>query len=161
MRDRLLDGICSFIAKWLPHRVIPRPDGAPYLVRYYFFGGPRKESTRPFNLYLHLFLSSDEEDLAHSHPWTRSISLILTGGYREQRRIGDLLISREVKPFSLNFIDADDYHRVDLLKDRAWTLFLAGSPDKTWFFWDPKTKETIHWREQIFVRRPRKEVVEA
>ena len=154
MLERLLNRACRLISDRLPYRVIPRPDGEPYLVRYYLFGGPREESTiRPFNVYLHLFLSGDEEKELHSHPWSRSMSLILTGGYREERRLDGQVVTRTIRPGRLNFINADDYHRVDLLKDHAWTLFIAGpSTKRSWGFWDRETGATVPWRQHVAAR---------
>lgn len=148
----------------LPYRVIPRPNGEPYLVRYYLIGGlPDNENTnRRFKVFLHRFLSGDEEEELHNHPWERSVSLILSGGYKEERRFGDFVESRTIKPGMLNFINADDFHRVDLLEDEAWTLFFAGKlTGRSWGFWDRKTKEFIPWREQIFIRRRQRTIAEA
>lgn len=177
MFERLVEKLCERLVRNRPYRVIPRPDGGPYLVRYYLFGGTRKAdsisggdtSTKlsalpkwmKFNVFLHLFVSGDVEQELHSHPWENSYSLILTGGYREERRIGNEVVVRTIKPGTINSIKSDDFHRVDLLKDKCWTLFFAGKTTQTWFFWDRKTKETIPWREQVYVRRPTQPTVEA
>jgi hypothetical protein len=144
------------VAARFPKKVIPRPDGEPYLVRYYLLG----REDRPYNLFLHLFVSGDAEPELHSHPWETSVSLILTGGYIEERRFGSRVVTRPVLPFSLNFIKGEDYHRVDLLKDRAWTLFFAMKPRRTWYFWDRNTKKLTWWLEHIN-RRPQRQVAEA
>lgn len=165
MLDRLVSKVCRLISDRLPYRVIERPDGGPYLVRYYLLGGPRDKNSedgqRGLNVYLHLFLSGDEEQELHSHPWGKSVSLILSGGYREERRVGNQVVTRTVRPGTLNFIAADDFHRVDLLKDHAWTLFFAGRVVQTWGFWNRTSGEFIPWREQVFIRRPRPQRVEA
>ena len=156
MLGRLVERACESLASRLPKKIIPQPNGEPYLVRYYLLG----REDRPFNVFLHLFLCSDVERELHSHPWEKSVSLILTGGYNEERRFGRRVVTRLVKPLSLNVIRADDYHRVDLLKDRAWTLFFAMKPKRTWFFWDRDTNKTVWWRDHV-ENRPRREVAEA
>lgn len=164
MFEQLIRKLCFSVAKRLPYRVIPRPDGGPYLVRYYLVGAtPNDEDRgRRFKVFLHRFLSGDEEEELHNHPWEHSVSLILTGGYEEERRLGDFVVRKTVRPGTLNFIDADDFHRVELREDDAWTLFFAGKlTGKSWGFWDRKTKEYIPWREQIFVRRRQRVTVEA
>jgi hypothetical protein len=156
MFDRLLERLCERVAARLPKKVIPRPDGEPYLIRYYLLG----REDRPFNAFLHLFVCGDVESELHCHPWETSFSLILTGGYREERRIGRRVVQRLVKPLTINVIRSDDYHRVDLLKDRAWTLFVAVKPKKTWFFWDRDTNKTTWWLDFIN-QRPHRQAAEA
>lgn len=108
-------------------------------------------------VFLHRFLRSDGDLELHNHPWDRSLSFILAGGYREERRRRVLLDGREldvveqrvVRPFRFNRIDADDFHRVDLLEDDAWTVFITGPKVKSWGFWDRFTGEYIDWREHL------------
>jgi len=156
MIERLLEKLCERVAARFPKKVIPRPNGEPYLVRYYLIG----REDRPFNIFLHLFVHGDEESELHSHPWGSSFSLILTGGYHEERRIGRQVVRRLVKPFSINVIRSNDFHRVDLVKDRAWTLFVATHPKHNWFFWDRSTNKTVWWRDHID-QRPQTHVAEA
>ena len=47
--------------------------------------------------------------------------------------------------------DHDTFHRVDLLEDDAWSLFLVGPKTKSWGFWDRVTGQYTEWRE--FLRR--------
>lgn len=77
----------------------------------------------------------------------------IAGGYREERRLGNRLVSRVVAPLSFNFIGADDFHRVELLEHDAWSLFLVGPKVASWSFWDPRTGELTPWREFIAKKR--------
>lgn len=166
--------LCEWVAGRFPRRVImDREGGTPYLSRFYIFGGPcsleddvdeygqmKKVAawkSLPVNLYLHCFHRSDDDRATHSNPWRWAVSLILVGGYREERRVGTSpnyrVESRVVRPGSLNVIRADDFHRVDLLEKDCWSLFLAGPKAKTWYFWDRDTGETLHWRAFIAKKR--------
>jgi len=109
-------------------------NGAPYLDRYFVSGYPRVVGAQA-SLYLHHFHASDASDQVHSHPWRWSMSLILSGGYREQRCLPDgQRVVREYRPGDLNVLRADDRHRIDLLGPDCWTLFLAGPYEKPWDF---------------------------
>ncbi len=61
--------------------------------------------------------------------------------------------SRTVRPFTINVIRADDYHRVDLLEADAWSLFVAGPKTTGWGFWERDTGIVTPWREFIARRR--------
>jgi hypothetical protein len=109
-------------------------DGAPYLDRYFVAGYPRVRGATA-SVYLHHFRASDASDQVHSHPWAWSVSLILSGGYREHRCLPDgQQIVRLYHPGDLNVLRAHDRHRIDLLGAECWTLFLAGAYEKPWNF---------------------------
>ena len=59
---------------------------------------------------------------------------------------------REIKPFRLNFIRANDFHRVELRGRTAQTLFLAGPRTQDWGFLDPKTGEYLPWKVHMQLR---------
>jgi hypothetical protein len=140
--------LVKWIAKWLPSFTITK-DGVKYLTRYYVFLKDRVFG----NIFIHHFHRSDMDmgtngyGLLHSHPFRFSVSFIISGGYREERRASDgTVYSRLVKPFTFNFISKKDFHRVDLLdeKEGAWSIFFTGSrKNNTWGFWDRVTKEFI------------------
>ena len=119
------------ISDRLPCRVIDRhPDGAPYLERY--FVAHRGTTT----VYLHRFVGSDGDEL-HDHPWPWAASLILAGSYREHRMTavhGLKTCARVFKPGSVNVLRGTDHHRVELLTDEVWTLFVAHGKSKGWGF---------------------------
>jgi hypothetical protein len=153
-----------------PRVIYDRDGGSPYLSRWYLIGIRRSDDDRltgqladtapdhwlarlPFNLFLHRFHRSDDDGALHSHPWSWAVSLVLVGGYREERRVGDSVISRVVKPWSINFLRGEDYHRVDLLEEDAWSLFLVGPKVSTWFFWQRETCMRAQWRRFINAKR--------
>lgn len=116
----------------LPCRFIDGERGEPYLERYYLFGA------FGWHAYVHRFVDSDPDRGLHDHPWNRAVSLVLAGGYDELRpRAGDLAtpVARRVRPWRLNFLRGQDYHRVILREGRpAWTLFIHGPRAKGWGF---------------------------
>lgn len=122
------------ITATLPCRLIKLNDKS-YLERYYV--------GRLFGLvwYLHRFVSSDDERAVHDHPWSWSASLILVGGYLEERvrylvGPGDGWKSdmRRMFPGRLNIIRARDFHRVIKPKPDTWTLFCHRYWSKEWGF---------------------------
>jgi hypothetical protein len=146
----------------------------PYLSRYYLLGGPRMpDDSAPFDrygnprrgvdwsasdrlgfgLYLHRFHRGDRDLELHSHPWRWAVSWILVGGYREERRIGNVVVIRDYPAWSWNFLESDDYHRVDLLEGECWTLFFAGPKAKSWGFWDRITGKITPWRDFVSGKR--------
>jgi hypothetical protein len=116
----------------LPCRFIDGERGEPYLERYYLFGA------FGWHVYLHRFVDSDPDRGLHDHPWSRAVSLVLTGGYDEIRPAGGdpgRAQARFVAPWRLNFLRGEDFHRVVLRDGRpAWTLFAHGSRVKGWAF---------------------------
>src|SRR5271167_2887082 len=102
----MLRSICLWLAKYLPSFTIPDNNGDPYLTRYYFFGKDRKFC----NLYLHHFHRSDMDKgmngygLLHNHPWPFSLSLILVGGYDEERlQVGTQITWNRYISWSINY----------------------------------------------------------
>jgi hypothetical protein len=114
-------------------------DGEPYLERYFVAGynptAPHGGTTEPASVFLHHFLSSDRNGATHSHPWEWACSLMLAGGYREERcdAAGRLTV-RDVRPGDVNLLDAQVQHRVELFEADAWTLFLVGRVVQDWAF---------------------------
>ncbi len=114
----------------LPARVIDGDHGEPYLERYFlcsFLGA---------TVYIHRFVASDPDRGLHDHPWGRSLSLVLVGGYREVRRSGAKAARcRTLNPWQLNYIRGTDFHRIVLDPgEEAWTLFMHGKRTKGWGF---------------------------
>ena len=151
MFSRLAERLCEALASRLDKRTIYRDDGKPYLERYYLIHSTRFKYIP--GIYLHKFLSSDEDPELHDHPWGTSISVILTGGYLEERREeDDTVTSRLVRPGFFNLIRKNDFHRVDLIKDHAWTLFIAGKRKQDWGFWNRDTGVYTPWRKFVMAR---------
>lgn len=125
---------CLETARTAPKHEIARA-GAPYLTRY-FVAGWNPETRHPGPaVFLHHFVASDPVDEVHSHPWGWSLSVILVGGYREIRcdHVGQVHV-REYRPGETNVLQPDDRHRIELLTDECWTLFLAGDFARPWRF---------------------------
>lgn len=148
----VLETFAAMLGK--PTVVYDRKGDSPYLSRYYLTSrrdDEREEgSDRAVNVFLHRFHRGDDDVALHNHPWGWGFSLILSGGYREELRAGDEVVTREFRPGDVNFLTHETYHRVELLEDECWTLFVAG-PKTTgsWGFWDRETKRRAHWRQFI------------
>lgn len=108
-----------------PIKTINGPNGEPYLRRYFLF------HVFGVTAYLHHFVDSDPDRGLHDHPWRWSYSLVLVGGYLEQRFDGFHLR----KPGRIHSIRGTTFHRVILEARRdAWTLFIHGERYKKWGF---------------------------
>lgn len=155
----IVEKICEKLASKLDKRVIHRSDGKPYLERYYILRSTKYKYIP--GIYLHKFLSSDEDPELHNHPWGSSMSIILTGGYKEERRYEEVhnnevnryVVTEYVTPGSLNFIKKNDFHRIDLLKEYAWTIFFSGNREQDWGFWNKDTDKYIPWKKHIENRK--------
>jgi hypothetical protein len=125
----------NWLGRVLPSRMIECEKGVPYLFRVKLIGfmpGGKRDSK--FNLYLHRFYRDDLDRYPHSHPWTWSFSLILTGGYEEERLINGKIVTRFVHPWTINILGPKDFHRVTSLNGEVWTLFFAGPKFADWGF---------------------------
>lgn len=154
-----------------PRVIFDREGGSPYLSRWYLSGRPAMpDGSEPFtelgqpregaifpggdHQYIHRFHRSDDDGALHNHPWESSTSIVLVGGYAEERRASDDSVQRRtVRPGNVNHIAHDTYHRVDLLDVDAWSLFFAGPKAGTWGFWDRDTHEFTDWRAFIAKKR--------
>lgn len=167
--------LVEWVASKLPNpRIIYDMTGrSPYLSRYYLIGRPRMpDGSDPFDqygdpkpdvvwptsligMYLHRFHRGDADRELHNHPWRWAVSLILVGGYIEERRLHgtDIVLTRDVRPMTMNFIEGDDFHRVDLRDGEAWSLFFVGPKVSGWGFWNRKTGDFTPWREFINSKR--------
>lgn len=108
-------------------------EGKPYLLRFFL-----KHSGKLPGIYLHYFYRSDSDRHLHNHPWAKSLSFILSGGYKETRITpskGLNIKTRFLTPGCLNRIGIDDFHKVQLLSDQTWSLFISMNRTQTWGFW--------------------------
>lgn len=105
-----------------PRVIYDRAGGSPYLSRWYLLD--RFREGKGIAIFLHRFHRGDDDQELHNHPWVWSVSFILAGGYREERRLRGwakrFVHVREVRPWSFNVIRGDDFHRVDLYEEDAW-----------------------------------------
>lgn len=147
------EGLTPYLARFYITQPPTMPDGSePFGPS----GNPRpgiqwRTSRAGVSVFVHYFYRSDDDHALHNHPWKWALSLVLAGGYSEERRVGNSVVRRLVKPGSFNLITSDTFHRVDLLDaDRGcWSVFIAGPKFKGWGFWDRDTGEFIPWREFI------------
>jgi hypothetical protein len=154
----------------IPTRDVPTKPGekpGKYLSRWFLLGGPKTEGledglSKSWGLYLHCFHRSDDSDKLHSHPWKWAVSFVLKNGYVEDRLEttsptewgrGGQVTRREVRAGRLNFLRGTTFHRVDLDRGEAWTLFLVGPGVADWGFLElaspytgRKERKFIPWR---------------
>ena len=151
-----------------PRVIYDRAGLSPYLSRWYLIGRPKEgfdehgdragaegpHREEPFGLYIHKFHRGDDDQELHNHPWRWSLSLMLWGGYVEERRgPDDRVTHRTVHPMRLNIIRGNDFHRVALLYGEAWSLFLAGPRTQGWGFWNRDSKRFTEWKEFLTEKR--------
>lgn len=169
----------------LPLRTITRDDGQPYLLRWYLCGevgglkyfedGQREPRWWQKALrwlpciYVHRFVSSDLDPELHNHPW-EAVSLIVSGGYVEERRlesrnlfeivggarVTSKIVTRTFAPGAVNYLFADTFHRVTLVESDCWTLIKLGKKVQSWGFWCPLTERFLPWREHVALKTVRK-----
>ena len=133
------------LKKLFSYRTILRDDGELYLTRYYIF---RKPVWWMPSIYIHCFHSSDHDEELHNHGWNRSLSLILKGSYKEEYRENNQVKSRTLKAGCCNYITKDTFHRIDLVTDKVWTLFISGTKSNpNWGFWDRHTDQYVSHQE--------------
>lgn len=139
LRERL-----AVVGNHCPLRTIVGADGSAYLHRYTL-----AEADTGERLYLHAFVRGDQAHELHDHPWSGR-SLILLGGYREERRgPGGRIEVREFRRGDVNHLDPGTFHRVDLIGPECWTLFWTGPREKSWGFWDRDTDVFTPWRDFV------------
>lgn len=125
------------LARWFEKIAASRqPDftvGNDYLHRWWII--PRNNF---FNIYLHLFLHSDEDRALHDHPsW--NISYLLKGEYTEWTIAqGGVHHSKIYKAGNVRFRLARTAHRIELHKGPCWSLFVNGPKWRNWGFHCPK-----------------------
>jgi hypothetical protein len=149
-----------------PYKVIYDDGGSPYLLRIYQTQhtqhqlGEVTEERRLPAVYLHYFFRGDLDRELHNHPWGYGVSLILSGGYVEERYDGPLdqiapskVRTRTLRPGSVNIIRHDTYHRVRMINGTTWSLFFAGprvaaTRGEDWGFIDPHSRSYESWGER-------------
>lgn len=147
--------ILQALAKYLPTRVIIGIDKTPYMFKYTIF---ENDSIR---IDLHRIVRSDQSTSLHNHPWRFGLSVILYGGYQEERLVNGLIEIKSLYAGSINILLPETFHRVDLLDDECWTLIVKGRNIQDWGFLDCDTNEFFDWRRyfKLFGLTPEKPVV--
>lgn len=152
--------------------VISTDNKNPYLMRIYLtpnredleaLGVPKKlldffGVKDPLRVYLHFFFRGDSDRELHNHPKKWAMSLILTGGYEEERwdPVKGKTFFRTVRPLTFNTICKEDFHKVTLLKpeEGCWTLFFSKgreheSDGTDWGFLNAETLEYTPWGKYV------------
>ena len=146
--EEAIEAYCRSFLKVVPDKRIVGADGSPYLDRYCLaepLGMHKGDLTG--KIYLNHFWRSDADQELHSHPWDRSTSLILVNGYEEERREGSEIRRFDRRPGDVVTIDAETFHRVELPRGDAWTLFFVGRYVGTWYFWNRATGVQEQWED--------------
>lgn len=125
-----------------PDVILNKPDGSIYLRRWWII--PRNRLG--FNVYLHHFLSSDEDRALHDHPWW-NISVLLSGSYLEHMpdNVDDWIKHKSRKeivkkryPFVPIYRNKNSIHKIELIDNKPiWTLFITGPVVREWGFYCP------------------------
>ena len=115
---RLAKWAKGYMAKRPPDFVIGKPEN-PYLLRWWVL--PRN---RVFNIYLHLFMRSDDDRALHDHPWWNA-SFVLDGGYVEHM---PKWIYLNPEPYGV------DEHKLSMTPEQAWHSTAPGRNCEGWKF---------------------------
>lgn len=119
---------------------IETPD--PYLTRL------RIVQTPWFGVYLHQIHRADGAREVHDHPWS-FVSIILHGAYVEHREPSQATKHDATLPIDrrlglrwfgrgyVNFLRAEDAHRIAHVAPDTWTLVLVGRRRRDWGFHTP------------------------
>jgi hypothetical protein len=114
----------------------------PYLLRWHVI--PRN---RFFNIYLHLFLRSDDDRALHDHPWANA-SFLIDGAYVEHT-ISQGGINRRKACLAGDFsvrLSGKKAHRIELTNGPCWTIFITGPRYRQWGFHCPDAGWR-HWQD--------------
>lgn len=122
------------------HEVIGGVDD-PYLLRWTLL-----PKNRFCNIFLHLFLRSDDDRALHDHPWA-NCSVVLQGSYTEHTIEAGGIHTRAVRHAGDVVIRASGRlaHRIELTHGPCWTLFITGPKYRDWGFHCPE-QGWIPWR---------------
>lgn len=96
-----------------------------------------------FNIYLHRFLRSDEDEALHDHPWI-NFSYLLDGEYVEHSILaGGVHQKVKYKAGDWKFRRAKTAHRIEI-ESPCWSLFVTGPIIRKWGFHCPNGWR--HWK---------------
>lgn len=159
LRGITLTGLRA-LAKHLPLRTLVGQSG-PYLDRYVL-----AKMADGSDLYLHHFLTPDEDPAFHCHPWDGT-GYVLHGGFLDERLddglatngpeaatvpLVDRVTRRWLRTGDSHEVKTDTYHRVGAVEPETWTLFVTGPKKATWYFLELETGVKTPWRDRIRAR---------
>lgn len=118
------------LSRLFPLTTIRNCEGDVYLLRWKCLLLGKDGET--FRVYVHKFVSSDEDRALHDHP-ANFIVVPIWRGYWEYNRAG----KRRVRPLlGMRFRLGSYAHRVELAEGKpAWSVFFRFRPWRTWGFW--------------------------
>ncbi len=128
---------------WPARATIAGQGGDAKIHRHYLVG-----TGKTFGVFLHHFVASDAPTEFHDHPWSWGVSIVLRGGYTEERRRRDdrTVTRRWLGPGRFNLLLPGVFHRVELRERRpAWTVFIHGPKVREWGFLDSMTGAFRFW----------------
>lgn len=158
-KDEIVHNFLWNLTEKYPDRLrVVQVDGSPYLRRFYIT--PRRLNKKGeetgedlgFNIYIHHFYRGDNDRELHNHPWEKAVSLILCGGYKEERKTADGKVKTyNLWPGKLNFLRHTDFHRVimDDNDKHVWTLFITGKRVQSWGFWNRENNEYVNFEDFV------------
>lgn len=154
------------LAYRLPARAIRNPDGSILFMRYHIYRLPGGG-----NVYLHHYLQPDPDRGVHDHPWGWARSVVLAGGYQEERlkqfvrvdRGDDYREGYETKyaqrwPLNTYAMTGNDFHRIVGFLSHwgsSWSLFMHGPYVKNWGYMQTeytRTNFTGEYMERLTFR---------
>jgi AraC-like protein len=107
----------------LRRTAILHDDGRLYLERWHIL------DTVDCSIRLHHWHASDDDRAPHDHPWPNATT-VLSGHLIEHTADGDHALT----PGTVVTRTASQPHRIDLVTDEAWTLFVTGRIVRRWGF---------------------------
>lgn len=142
------------LGRW--QEIVDQRSGALYLARFWLSppleGAGRGEVPESASsCLLHWIVRPDPDDAFHDHPWDFT-SVILSGGYREDRREADdkawaYTVEQEAAARNLILRDATDLHRIVQVYGETWTLVKTGPRVREWGFMAAKSPQWVPYRE--------------
>lgn len=143
LHNKLYNFLIRNVADKRPPDFIIGGEDNPYLLRWYVI--PRNKF---FNIYLHMFLRSDDDRALHDHPWS-NFSYLLDGKYTEHQIMEGGVHKKTVKSagdFRFRF-SGKFAHRIELTHGSCWTLFVTGPKYREWGF--HCSKGWVHWEDFV------------
>lgn len=121
----------------------------PHITRYSIFG---LINFIAINVFDQSAKAPDDGDY-HSHK-ENFLSVILKGSYKETKIVKGKQITKIFKPFCINRMRYDEYHSVEILTPRVYTLYFRSRPKRKYAMWYNKQlgemHEIKHWMSKGF-----------
>lgn len=150
--DFWIPWLCNELCGLFPSRsrVVPKADdpSTPLLLQFMIWPG---------RLYLQHFLHPETAGLFHRHRWEKMRSIVLSGGFVEERpESHDWISHHSLSTYSMTH---EVIHRVAFWSQDCWTLFyMSKERSDDWGYFrrlpDGTLSPMISWREAIKCRVP-------